>query len=135
MSRSLRQVAVFLALGGVIINLTLSLLALYRMFGDWGVFIGLVLFPLTWGYFPFYILFAHGSWILLLITYGSASVSLLLLEIAERMEPRPRLPPEPPTKPVTTNENSVSAGIFLAGGLILAAVILSGSNLTMVAQW
>ena len=134
MSRSLKQVAIFIAIGGGLLDISLALLYIHQMSGNWGVLVGLLLLPYTWGYFPFYALFVHGSWLLLLIAYGSITVSFFLLEIAERLEGPQRLPPEPPTKPVTTNENSASTGIFLVSGLILVAIILSRSNSTMVAE-
>jgi Bacterial SH3 domain len=135
MSRLLRQAAISIAIGGGLLDLGLSLLVIYQIFGNWGVVLSLLFFPFTWGYFPFYALFAYGSWNLLLITYGSISVSLVLLVIAEKMETRQPSVVEPPTKPVATNEHSVSAGILLAGGLIFVAVILAHSNSTMVQKW
>ncbi len=135
MSRLLRQAAISIAIGGGLIDLGLSLLGIHQIFGNWGVLLSLLFFPFTWGYFPFYTLFAYGSWNLLLITYGSIALGLGLLVIAEKMETRQFPVVEPPTKPVATKDQSVSASAFLAAGLIVVAVILSRSNSTMVQKW
>jgi hypothetical protein len=135
MTRLLRQAAISIAIGGGLLDLGLSLLVIHQIFGNWGVLLSLLFFPFTWGYFPFYTLFAYGSWNLLLITYGSIAVSLCLMVIAEKLETRPTLEVGPPTKPIVTTDNSGSASILLAGGLILVAVILYRSNSTMVQKW
>jgi hypothetical protein len=135
MSRLLRQAAISIAIGGGLLDVGLSLLVIHQIFGNWGVLVSLLFFPFTWGYFPFYTLFAYGSWNLLLITYGSISVSLGLLVIAEKIETGRAPVVEPTTKPVATNDHSVLASVLLAGGLIFVAVILARSNSTLVQKW
>jgi SH3 domain-containing protein len=135
MSRLFRQAAISIAIAGGLLDLALSLLVIHKIFGNWGVLLSLLFFPFTWGYFPFYTLFAYRSWNLLLITYGSIAVSLCLLVIAEKMETRQPPLIEPPTKPVATSDHSVPASVFLAGALILVAFILYRSNSTMVQKW
>jgi hypothetical protein len=124
----MKRVAIFIAIAGALLGLTASLLAAYEIAGGWGVLLGLLLFPLTFAYLPFYTLFADGSWGLLLLNYGSIAVSWILLYIADKKEEKPQAPrsaiDEPPTQPVVTKDNPTLAIILVAiGGLVLAAYI------------
>jgi len=124
----MKRVAIFIAIAGVILGLTASLFAVYEIAGGWGVVLGLLLFPLTFAYLPFYTLFVDGSWDLLLLNYGSIAVSWILLYIADNKEEKPQAPrsaiDEPPTQPVVTKDNPTLAIILVAiGGLALAASI------------
>jgi hypothetical protein len=129
MSRFLRGIAIFIATAGGLLNIVLSLLDLYEIFGGWAVVVGLLLLPFTWAYFPFYALVAHGSWNLLLITYGSLAVAWFLLEIVEKVETPPQVRrEESPIKPVVTKKYLARAVMLLVGGLILVAVISARTN-------
>jgi hypothetical protein len=124
----MKRAAIFVAIAGVVLGLTASLFIVYEVAGGWGLFVGLLLFPLTFAYLPFYVLFAEGNWSLLLINYGSIAISWVLLYLADRTEktqqPARSAIDEPPTQPVATKDNPTLA-ILLAviGGLILAAYI------------
>ena len=124
----MKRVAIFIAIAGALLGLTASLLAAYEIAGGWGVLLGLLLFPLTFAYLPFYTLFADSSWGLLLLNYGSIAVSWILLYVADNKEEKPQAPPsaidEPRTQPVVTKDNPTLAIILVAiGGLVLAAYL------------
>ena len=126
----MKRVAIFIAIAGVILGLTASLLAVYEIAGGWGVVLGLLLFPLTFAYLPFYTLFADGRWDLLLLNYGSIAVSWILLYIADRAEEKPQEPrsaiDEPPTQPVATKDNPTLAIVFtVIGVLVLIAYVFA----------
>ena len=130
MSRNLKRVAIFIVTLGGLLSLALSLIALNEMWGDWGVVLGLVLFPLTWAYFPLYALFASGSWYLFLLTYGSLALSWYLVEVANNMEmPVRGKYKEPITKPVVMRAILTPGVILLVIGLILVAVLMALSPL------
>ena len=127
-NKVIKRVAIFIAIAGLILGLTASLFAVYEIAGGWGVLLGLLLFPLTFAYLPFYTLFAHGSWDLLLLNYGSIAMSWILLYLADNKEEKSQAPrsaiDEPPTQPVVTKENPTLGIILVAiGGLVLAAYI------------
>jgi hypothetical protein len=127
-SKFIKPLAIFIAIAGVVVGLSVSLRTVYEIAGGWGVALGLLVFPLTFAYIPFYMLLAHGSWNLLLLNYGSIAVSWGLLYFADKLEAAPEQPraaiDEPPTQPVVTKENPSPAVIFLiVGGVILAAII------------
>ena len=121
----MKRLAILIAVAGVLIGLAASLFIVYEVAGVWGLLLGLLLFPLTFAYLPFYTLFADGSWSLLLLNYGSIAVSWILLYIADHRQEQPRLATdEPPTQPVVTKEGPSLAVIFLVvGGVILAAIV------------
>ena len=128
MNKVINRAAIFLAIAGTLLGLTVSLFAAYEIAGEWGMLLGLLLFPLTFAYLPFYTLFADGSWGLLILNYGSIAVSWLLLYVADSKEKKPQAPrlaiDEPPTQPVVTKENPTLAMLLVAiGGLVLAAYI------------
>jgi hypothetical protein len=124
----MKRAAIFVAIAGVVLGLTASLFTVYEVAGIWGVILGLLIFPLTFAYLPFYLLFAEGNWSLLLLNYGSIAVSWSLLFLADRTEkPQPAARSaidEPPTQPVATKDNPTLAILFIViGGLVLAAYI------------
>lgn len=124
----MKRVAIFIAIAGVVLGLTASLFAVYEIAGGWGVLLGLLVFPLTFAYFPFYTLFADGKWGLLLLNYGSVALSWMLLYLADRTEKTPQPErsaiDEPPTQPVATKDNPTFAIILaLVGILVVAAYI------------
>jgi hypothetical protein len=121
----MKRLAIFIAIAGVLIGLIASLFAVYEVAGGWGVLLGLLLFPLTFAYLPFYALLADGSWNLLLLNYGSIAVSWLLLSIADHREEKPRSAiDEPPTQPVVTKDTpSLAVILLVAGGVILAVIV------------
>ena len=126
----MKRVAIFIAIAGLILGLTASLFVVYEIAGGWGVLLGLLLFPLTFAYLPFYTLFADGSWNLLLLNYGSIAVSWILLSIADRAEEKPQEPrsatDEPPTQPVATKDNPTLAIVFtVIGVLVLIAYVFA----------
>ena len=127
-NRSMKRAAIFIAIAGVLIGLTASLFAVHEIMGIWGVILGILIFPLTFAYLPFYVLFAEGNWSLILLNYGSIAVSWILLHLADQKEKKPQEPraaiDEPPTQPVATKDNPTVAIILAAiGGLVLAAYI------------
>jgi hypothetical protein len=134
-NKFIKQLAIFIAIAGVLVGLALSLVAVYEVAGGWGVILGLLVFPLTFVYIPFYILVADGSWNLLLLNYGSLAVSWILLYVADKLEEpqRPRSAiDEPPTQPVVTKDSPSFAIILLIiGGVILAAIICALALRTM----
>ena len=87
----MKRVAIFLAIIGVLLGLIASLFTVYEVAGGWGLFVGLLLFPLTFAYLSFYTLFTDGSWNLLLLNYGSLAVSWILLSIADKPQEKPAL--------------------------------------------
>jgi hypothetical protein len=124
----MKRVAIFIAIAGTFLGLTASLLAAHEIAGGWGVLLGLLLFPLTFAYLPFYTLFANGSWELLLLNHGSIAVSWILLYAADKKEEKSQAPrlaiDDPPTQPVVTKDNPTLAILLVAiGGLVLAAYI------------
>ncbi len=52
MSRLLRQAAIFIAIGGGLLDLALSLLVIHRIFGNWGVLLSSIIFSIYLGIFP-----------------------------------------------------------------------------------
>lgn len=124
----MKRAAIFVAIAGVVLGLTASLITAYEVAGVWGVILGIIIFPLTFAYLPFYILFAEGNWSLLLLNYGSIAVSWVLLYLAGRTEKPPQPArsaiDEPPTQPVATKDNPTLAILLIViGGLVLAAYI------------
>ena len=120
-NKLLKRLAIYVAMAGLLLGLAGSSLVVYEIFGGWGVFLSILLFPYTLAYFPFYTLFAHGNWNLLLLNYGSVVVSWLLLWIADKTETRPPFAiDEPPTQPVVTKDNPTLAIILV----VLAVIIL-----------
>jgi hypothetical protein len=124
-NKLLKRVAIYIVIAGALLGLVASSLVVYDLFGGWGVLLGILLFPYTFVYFPLYTLFAHGNWNLLLLNYGSVAVGWLLLWIADKKEPQPRLATdEPPTQPVATKDNPTLAIILIVmAALILAALV------------
>lgn len=122
---SMKRAAILIATAGVVLGLTGSLFVLYQLAGGWGVFFGVLVFPLTFTYFPIYSLFAEGSWGLLLLNYGSVVLSWTLLSMAAQQEEEPHLASdEPPTQPVVTKETPSTSVIFIIiGGIIFIAVV------------
>jgi hypothetical protein len=90
MRKAIRNVAMFISIAGGLFGLIQSFLIVHEFFGNWGVLLGLFLFPLVFAYCPFYSLFVYGSWNLLLLNYGSLAVSgaLFLIEDPDEKEPR-----------------------------------------------
>jgi hypothetical protein len=121
----MKQLAIFIAIMGVLLGLIASLFVVYEVGGAWGVFVGLLLFPLTLAYLPFYTLLTDGNWNLLLFNYGSITLSWILLSIAEKQKQKPPLATdEPPTQPVVTKDNpSPAVVVMVIGGVILAAIL------------
>jgi hypothetical protein len=118
----------FIAITGELLGLILSILFVYQMAGAAGMVLGIVFFPFTWAYIPLYKLFVVHSWDLLFTNYGSLVIALLLYEIADSRNPRPRaVTEEPPTQPVITKTFKDYIApiliLFVIGGLILAALI------------
>jgi len=56
----------------------IEILIVYGLFGYWGVFVGLVIFPIVFAVIPFYALIASGNWFLLAFIYGGIPVAVLL---------------------------------------------------------
>lgn len=124
----MKRVAIFIAITGVVLGLTASLFAVYKIAGSWGVLLGLLVFPFTFAYFPFYALFADGNWGLLLLNYGSVAVSWILLYLADRTERTPQPArsaiDEPPTQPVATKDNPTFAIILAVIGILVVAAYI-----------
>ena len=124
-NKFLKRFAIFIAIAGVVFGLAASLLAVYEIAGGWGLFLGVLVFPLTFAYLPFYTLFTDGSWNLLLLNYGTIAVSWILLYVADKREEPPRsATDEPPTQPVVTKEAPSLAVIVLAVGVVVLAAIV-----------
>lgn len=60
-----------------------SLLIVGALWGFWGVFLALLLFPGTICLAPWYMLFAHGNWHLLAFTYGGSLLGGFLFSIGD----------------------------------------------------
>ena len=124
----MKRVAIFIAIAGVVLGLTASLFAVYEIAGGWGVLLGLLVFPFTFAYFPFYTLFAEGNWGLLLLNYGSVAVSWILLYLADRTvktpQPMRSAIDEPPTQPVATKDNPTFAIILAVIGILVVAAYI-----------
>jgi hypothetical protein len=126
-SKLMRGLGIIISIAGALLGLALSISVAYEIAGGWGLVLGILIFPLTFAYFPLYALFFYGSWNLLLINYGSVAAGWILLSIAEKMEKRPQLATdEPPTQPVATKEYPALALILLViSGLVVAAIVFA----------
>ena len=123
-NKLMKRLAIFIAIMGVLLGLIASLFAAHEVGGVWGVFVGLLLFPLTLAYLPFYTLLTDGNWNLLFLNYGPITLSWILLSIADKPKQKLRLATdEPPTQPVVTKDNpSPAVVVMVIGGVILAAI-------------
>ena len=121
----MKRTATYIAIAGVLLGLAASLFVLYEFAGGRGVLAGLLLFPFTFTYLPLYALFSHGIWDLVMLNYGSITLSWILLYAADMKDEKPRLAAdEPPTQPVVTKETPSPAIIgLIIGGILFIAVI------------
>ena len=121
----MKRTGIYIAIAGLLLGLTASLFLLYEFAGSRGVLAGLLLFPFTFTYLPLYALFAHGIWDLVMLNYGSITLSWFLLYAADRQdEMSRRAVDEPPTQPVVTKESpSPAITILIIGGILFIAVI------------
>ena len=124
-NRFTKRVAIFIAIAGVVLGLTTSLFAVRESFGGWVTLLGLVFFPFTFAYFPFYTLFTDGNWNLLLLNYGSIAASWILLYIPEREKWKSRSAiDEPPTQPVVTKDTpSPTVILIVIVGILFAVTV------------
>jgi hypothetical protein len=124
-NKLLKRWALYIVIAGLLLGLAMSSFAIYQSLGGWGVLLGILLFPYTLVYFPLYTLLTHGNWTLLLLNYGSVAMGWVLLWIAEKKEPQPRLATdEPPTQPVATKDNPALAIILVILGIIILATFV-----------
>jgi hypothetical protein len=126
----LRNLADIVVIGGGLSGLALSLLYVNELLGGRGVLFGLLLFPYTFLYFPFYSLFIEGDWNLFLINYGSMAAGWALFSVANSRKKQPRSAvAEPPTRPVVTRESpKVSAFLWIAVGFVLVVILSALAN-------
>lgn len=86
MSKFIRSIGTVIGISGMLSGLVLSLFVVYEMLGGGATVLSLILFPLTFAVIPIYMLLVHGSWNLLLLSYGSIFVGQFLRYVAARME-------------------------------------------------
>lgn len=141
MSKFLRGLGSFIGIAGGLLGFVLSLLVVYAIAGGGGVLFALFIFPLTWVLIPFYTLFEFGSWNLLVINYGAGIAYWLLHTLADRLKAGSTAPAvdqilerkqesrPAPERPESTDPSKKSPALaivlFVAGGLVLAAIVSS----------
>ena len=86
MIKFIRGSAIVAAVIGSLYGLVLSLIVVYELWDSRAVLLALFLFPVTFTFFPFYMLFVYGSWKFLLLNYGTWVIYVALDRLADKYD-------------------------------------------------
>lgn len=89
LGKTLRVISTIILIVGGLAGFLYTMYVAFWLYGLDGVIFGIVISPFMYVLLPWYALFVHGSWFMLILNYGPGLTAFLLSSWAEKLHPTP----------------------------------------------